>query len=201
MGREGAAAMNLRQLTRSDVAIGAAVVLLIWAAVAPRLSARSFHSLSERASTDVEALRAAALGTVSSTGAWPTAAEAGTAPPELSGAYPGEASLTFDGYTLQWIGLAVTDYEEAPPVTYVAPDPDEEGDEGSRLIIAPGDAPPDSVGPEMRAVARRIGAVVLYTSNDELLADLLTRYGSTVSYVRDSVWTLVVDDRETSGQR
>jgi len=192
--------MKLRQLTRSDIAIGAAVLLFVWAALAPTLSARSFRSLSERAATDVEALRAAALGTVASSGAWPAAAEAGTAPPELSGAYPGEASLTFDDYTLQWVGLAVTAYEEAPPVTFVAPDPDEEDDEGSGLIIAPGDAPPDSVGPEMRPVVRRMGAVLLYTNNDALLADLLTRYGTTVSYVRDSVWTLVVDDRETSGQ-
>ena len=191
--------MKLRQLTRSDFAIGAAVLLLVWAAVAPTLSARSFRSLSERAATDVETLRTAALGTVANSGAWPSAAEAGTAPAELSGAYPGQGSLTFDGYTLQWVGLAVTDYEEAPPVTYVAPDPDEEGDEGSGLIIAPGDAPPDSVGPELRPVARKIGAVVLYTSNDDLLADLLARYGPTVSYVRDSTWTLVVDDQETGG--
>jgi len=191
--------VNLRQLTRHDFAIGAAVLLLLWAAATPMLSARSFRSLSEQAAADVETLRTAALSTLSTTGRWPARAEAGIAPPALAGAYPGDEPLTFPEYTLQWVGLEVIEYEEAPPVTFRAPDPDEEDDEARGLVVAPGDAPPDSAAPGLRPVVREIGAILLHTGNEDLLADLLTRYGPMVSYVRDSTWTLVVDDRENSG--
>jgi hypothetical protein len=40
-----------------------------------------------------------------------------------------------------------------------------------------------------------VGAILVHTGTESLLADLLARYGTAVSYVRDTTWTLVVDDR------
>jgi hypothetical protein len=176
--------MTWPRLTRGDVAIGIAALLLVWVLVAPALSARAFRLLTDEAAADVEGLRTAAISSRASTGRWPPPTSRGIAPPVLSGAFPGDSAFVRDAYTLEWGGLSVVDFVEVP----VAPAPTAPGD----------DAPPDSVGPEMEPVVRDIGAIVVHSADDALLADLLRRFGSEVSYVRDSTWTLVVFGDEGS---
>lgn len=169
--------MIRRRLTAADFAIVMAAFVLLGVAAAPTLTARTFRVLVERAVVDVEALHARALDTRASRGAWPTASPPGLTPPELVGAYPGDSALTFAGYTLEWRTLAVVELVEAP-----APPP-------SRI---PGDAPPDSVAPEVIPSVRPLGAIVLHARDRSLLAEMLARWGPEASFVRDTTWTLVV---------
>jgi hypothetical protein len=171
--------MNVPRVTRGDVAIMISVVLLAGALLAPVIRSRAFHRLTAAAAADVDALRGAALSTFTSTGRWPTPAPAGTAPTELSGAFPGDSALVRSRYRLQWITLEVVEYVDAPAAPVEA---------------VPGDTPPDS-SPSLKVpVIRRRGAVVLRSADSDLLADLLTRFGSDASFVRGSTWTLVVMD-------
>ena len=57
------------------------------------------------------------------------------------------------------------------------------------------DAPPDTVGPELMPVVRQIGGIILHSSDGALLAELLQRYGTEASFVRDTTWTLVLPER------
>jgi hypothetical protein len=170
--------MRWPDLTRGDLAIGIAVVLLLWFLGAPALRARSFRNLVDAAASDVEGLRDAARSTRQTTGRWPPPTSMGIAPPALSAAFPGDSAFVRPGYTLEWSGLSVVEYVEVP----VAPTPSAPGD----------DAPPDSVAPEVEAVVRDIGAIVVHSADEDLLASLLDRFGSDASYVRGSTWTLVV---------
>ena len=63
-----------------------------------------------------------------------------------------------------------------------------------RPIARPGDAPPDSVAPELIPSVRPLGRLVLHTGDDALLGELLARYGTESSFVLDSTWNLVIDD-------
>lgn len=173
--------MNLRRLTRADVAIGVALLLLLLAVLRPMLTARGYQSTVMQATEEVDVLRAAALDRRSTSGSWPETAD-----------------FVFDDFTLEWTRLDVIEFVEAPPASFTAIEDDEEPDTSVPPSGAIGDLPPDSVGPEMAPSVREVGAIVLRTGNESLLADLLERYGSTVSYVRDSTWTLIVDDRSGS---
>lgn len=171
MGRGG--------VTSADVLIGLAAVILILAFTAPTLRARRFQNLLSTATAEVETLRTSALGSFNASGVWPTAGESGVIPAEVAAAFPGDSLFVRDEYRLRWSVLEVVERVEAAP--------------GSIVIPEDADAAPDSVGPDMISVVRVVGEIVLSSGNDALLAELLANYGTEVSFVRDSSWTLVVD--------
>ena len=188
--------MNLRKLTLPDVAVVVSGLLLVLAALTPLLGARAFRALADEATTEVEALRAAALDVRSTTGRWPASSPPGEVPPSLSLPYSGRGGIAFDDFTLEWRSLDVIEYVPAPPQpAFTLP----EGDEEPGATVPPsgtiGDLPPDSVGPAMVPAPRRIGAIVVHTGTESLLAELLSRFGTSVSYVRDTTLTIVIDDR------
>lgn len=190
--------MKLRQLTAPDIAIGLAVVLLVAAGLRPLLQARAHRALVEQAVAGVDALRAGALEARRGSGSWPASAPAGEVPTGLSPASTG-GSLAFEDFTLEWGTVDVVEYVEAlPREVPLEPDEGEELDTVVPPTVTSDDLPPDSVGPEMVPTARRIGAIVVHAGNESLLAELLAYYGTEVSYVLDTTWTLVVDDRAGS---
>jgi hypothetical protein len=170
--------MKMPRVTHGDAALVVSVVLLSAALLTPMIRARTFQRLALTAAADVEGVRAAALDAYETTGRWPASSPAGIAPEALAGAFPGDSSFVRPQYRLEWTGLQVVDYVEAePPI----------GD-------APEDTPPDTVPPTLQPVVDRVGAVLVHSTDPHLLSDLLGRFGSEVSYVRDSTWTLVVTD-------
>lgn len=171
--------MGRRGVTTADALIGLAAVILILAFSAPMLRARSFQKLLGAATADVETLRTSALGSFSTSGVWPAAGGSGVIPAEVAAAFPGDSAFVRDEYSLQWSVLEVVERVEAAA--------------GSIVIPEDADAAPDSVGPDMISVVRLVGEIVLSSGNDALLAELLANYGTEVSFVRDSSWTLVVD--------
>jgi hypothetical protein len=169
---------NLRDLSLGDVLILLAVLTLGAALTYPALRARAFRVQLQDAVADVETMSAAARQRFASDASWPTPSAPGVIPREVAGAFPRDTALTRDGYTLQWRRWEVVEEVEGPP-----------------LLVGPddADAPPDSVGPRLISVARPIGGVVVHSGSTQLLAELLRRYGTAESFVRDTLWTLVVD--------
>ncbi len=169
---------NLRDLSVGDVLVGIALLTLIATLAYPNLKARAFRGLLDGAVADVESLNAAAIRIHGVSGSWPAPTVTGAMPPEVAGAFPGDTALVRKGYALQWRRWEVVDQIVGPP--------EPRGPEDA-------DAPPDSVGPRLLSVARPIGGIVVHSGRSELLAELLSRYGAEVSFVRDTMWTLVVD--------
>mgnify|MGYP006908314944 CR=1 FL=1 len=169
--------------SRGDVAIAAAVLLLVWALATPALRARAFRALSSRATADVEAVVRAAQSSHASMGRWPEPGDAGVVPPELTGRLALETGFVREDYTLEWSAFDVVDYVEVE-----VPPPAE---------AVPGDAPPAVPTIELRPEPRRVGALSLRSGDTRLLAELLRRFGPERSFVRDSTWTLIVEDPAT----
>ena len=173
-----------RSGSRRDGATFAGVVIivagfgLLLAAAMPTLRARSFNALVDQAAGEISTLRAASEQHFASTSQWPTPGDFGEIPPEVATAFPGRTSLTHDEYSLRWRVLEMLEQRDEDPE--------------SNPIPADADATPDSVGPNQVSVPIGIGGIVLRSGDDELLAELLARYGAQASFVRDSTLTLVV---------
>lgn len=165
--------------TPSDVLVFLATVSLAAALLYPAWSARGFRGRVASAAADVDGLAAAARSTLESSGAWPSPAAPGEAPPQLGGLSSEGGIFSRLDYTLGWTSWQVVDSVEAPP-----PPP-----------AAAGDAPPDSVGPMLEPIVRTVGGIAVYSSERALLAELSQRYAGEVSFVLDSVWLLVLPER------
>ncbi len=170
---------DTRGVATGDVIIGLSLLTLLLALVYPTLRARGFRGSLAETVSEVEVFRAGAERFRQVNDSWPAPEAPGAIPPELAGLFPGDASLAREKYTLQWGRWEVVDYVEAPPSS--AP--------------PPADAPPDTVGPELMPVVRQIGGIILHSSDGALLAELLQRYGTEASFVRDTTWTLVLPGR------
>lgn len=170
-----------RGASPGDTLIFLATLSVAAALLYPAWSVRDFRARVDAAADDVEALRVAASEVRDDTGRWPTPAAPGEAPPELSG-LEGEDGV-FNrgrGYTLRWTSLEVVDSVEAPRPTDI-PSPD--------------DAPRANADPLMEPIVRSVGAITVYSGEEDLLAELLERYSDGASIVLDSVWLLVLPER------
>lgn len=96
-----------------------------------------------------------------------------------TGSWPADSTIVRDAFTLQWRRWEEVEKVLAPPSVAALP--------------LGADAPPDSVGPLLVDVVREVGAIVVHSGSDALLAELLAQYGSAVSFARDTTWTLVVE--------
>jgi len=170
---------RLRGLTVADLLIGLAVVALMSALVLPTVRARSFRSLTLHAVSEVDAVRDAVTRSFAQRGSWPAPTEAGEIPPGRSPEIGADSSRARPDYTIRWSVWEIVEHVEAPPM---AP-------------TLPGDAEPPagSVEPTLVPMVGSLGGIVLYSANEDLLAELLARYGSQASFVRDTTWTLIVD--------
>lgn len=183
----------MNRIQAGDALIGLAVVALLLAALLPSYRARAFDRTVEAAVSDVETLRTGAAQARNLNGRWPDATPAGLAPPGVSGAFPGDSALVRDGYTLEWRLWNRVENAPAPPRPAAPPVLDEDEQPPPTGGGRPGDAPPDSAAVEMIKVVRPGGAVVVHSGRALLLAELLRRYGSDVSFVRDTTWTLLLN--------
>lgn len=182
----------LRRVGTGDALIGLAVIAVVLAALLPTYRVRAFERTVEEAVTDVEALRAAALRVVSASGQWPDARPPGRVPAGATGVFDNDTTMARGAYTLEWRLVDRIQYVESasPPRRSGAFFDDDE-------VPAPAqsqsvDPVPDSVAPELVPVVRTEGALVVHSSDELLLAQLLRRFGPERSFVRDTTWTLVV---------
>lgn len=161
-----------------DVAIAIGALSVVAALAFPVFRARSFDATVESATREVAALRSSARGIFDRTGSWPTPGSVGEIPVEVRGFYPGETTLVHDEYSLQWLLLETVERVEVP----------------ASAVIVPEDADPvpDSVPPPTTLEVRSLGRLLVHSRSDELLAELLARYGRDASFVRDSIWTLIL---------
>lgn len=165
-------------LTTPDVLMGVGALALVVALLYPLLRARGFQRMIEDVVMEVEAMRAGAVRSYELTGAWPPAGGVGDLPPALTSSFEGHGALLRDDYALQWTSWEVVEAVEAP--------------RSAATLPSTADAPPDSVGPPLVRVVRSVGGVVVHSGREELLAELLARYGAALSFVRDTTWTLRV---------
>lgn len=186
----------MNRIGTGDAVIGLALMALVLAALLPTARARSFDQLVESALSDIDAMRQATTVTRSSTGALPAAVAPGAIPEGAAAAFPGDSALARDGYTLEWRLWERVEEVLAPPRPPTPPvlDPDEEPPVGG-LIAA--DAPPDSAAAELVQVVHTEGAIVVHSSRTLLRAALLRHYGSDISFVQDTTWTLLVTGEPT----
>ncbi len=153
-----------------DVLLTLAVLALVASLVWPVLRRASFERRVARAIHDVDAVRASARRYQSRYGTWPPGALPGRIPPELAAELPAEVRFTSDGYRLLWNRWSAVAPEAAPPVA---------------------DQMTDSLGATHPTVVS-LGSITLRTADPSLLAALLDHYGPSVSFARDSSWTLMV---------
>lgn len=164
--------------TTGDFVVALGLAAIVFALAYPALRARAFRVTVDDAVGTLETVRSGALRHRMARGAWPTAGEVGEIPIELVGEFPGNTTLMRDSYSLQWTVWETVSYTDSAVAFELAPD----------------DAAPDEAVTERIPVFRRLGGVVVYSSDDALKAELLSRYGREVSFVRDSTWTLVVPE-------
>ncbi len=182
---------DLRRIGPGDALIGLALLTLVFAALLPAYRARAFDDLVDDALADVEALRTAMLTAREASAQWPPAMPVGRIPTGAAAAFGGDTTMARPGYALEWSLWRRVDRVRAPPRPPAPPSLDED-ESPPPVTTSATDPVPDSVGPETVPVVREEGAIVVHSTREELLGALLERYGPEVSWVHDTLWTLVV---------
>ena len=154
-----------------------AVALFVFAAIRPVRKAAAFEEARAALVADIEALRVAAERRVAEYDAWPTESAPGAIPPEVVAAFPGDSSLSGDGYTVEWSVLGfVTTVEQREPTDLPA--------EAVGVI--------DSLPAMLVSTVRPSGLINVRASDPRILGALLDDYREEGAFVRDSVWSLVL---------
>ena len=169
---------------RSGASVGDILVLLSiltlgLVLVYPRLQERAFEQQLDGAVSAIETLRAASSAFLNQNRDWPGSSPAGVTPPELVSALPPEYRLAVEGYALEWNRWEIIDR----PEIVLPPEPEE---------LSQQDLPGDGVPAGPTASFRAMGGLTVYSGNSALLAGLLKHYGTSLSFVRDTTWTLVI---------
>ncbi len=155
-----------------------AILSLGAALLYPRVKGRAFEDRLERAIADVDTLSSAARLTRDRNRSWPSSAPPGEIPRDLAGLSPSDSIFARDDYTLRWTTWEVIDSMVAPQLPELEPVD-----------------PTDTVGPIMAPVVKLVGGIDVYSGEEALLAELYEHYGSQISFVRDTVWTLILPER------
>jgi hypothetical protein len=164
--------------TFSDVLFFLSALSLGAALLYPGWRAREFRGRVSTAIADVEAVSAAARRSLDASGRWPDPAPPGGAPPELVGLTGEGGAFARTAYGIGWTSWNVVDSME---VDQPAP--------------APGDTPPESVGPVRVPVLNSVGAVTVHSSDLALLAELTESFADEATFVLDTMWLLVLPQR------
>ncbi len=170
---------NVRGATLGDMLVFLAILTLAAALLYPRVKGRAFEDRLESVIADVETLSSAARSTRTLNGSWPSSALPGEIPPDLAGLSARDNIFARLDYTLRWTRWEVVDSVVAPQLRG----------------LEPVDAPPDTVGPIMAPVVKLVGGIDVYSAEEALLAELFEHYGSRTSFVRDTMWTLILPER------
>ena len=170
--------------TTGDVLVVLSILTLGFSLLYPRLRERGLAQRLDGAASAVEAVRQSARSFYEENRDWPAPRTAGVTPPELSAALPGDSSFTFEHYTLEWNRWEIT---EAPVVIVLA----------EPTVLPEEDDPmdADSAPPSPPPTLRSIGGITLHSGETAILAGLFQRYGAAVSFVRDTMWTLILPQR------
>lgn len=170
---------------------GVADIVLVLAALAvaaalawPRLRAASFDRRVAAVVADIDAVRSAALRHLRDRGRWPDGAAAGAAPDGLGPYLLDATPFRTRERGLQWHRWRIVE----PPLV---PDLEEE---------LPPDLDPDSLPPS-RPTVYALAGISMLRDDPDLLAALLARYGSDRSFVRDTIWTVVLPWRPEAPPR
>ena len=162
-----------------DIVVFLSFLTLGFALLYPRLQERAFDQQLDGAVSAIETLRAAASGFLNQNRDWPAPSPAGVAPPELVSAFPAEYRLAVEGYALEWNRWEIVDR----PEVVLPPEP---------VALSQEDSPDDSVPTRSTTLFRTVGGLTVYSGDSALLAGLLEHYGTRLSFVRDTTWTLVI---------
>lgn len=157
-----------------DMLIVLALVSLGASLLYPIRKQRAFDDRVEAAVADVESLRSETQRLRDAEGVWPESAPTGELP---AGSESAGLTLVRDTYALEWTRWVSVELPQ--PDTSAIPPPDDE------------DNPPPEV-PLPQPLVSTSGGITVHTAETALLAELLSRYGATSSFVRDSTWTLVL---------
>lgn len=181
---------NQRGLAPVDVILALGTVALVASLVYPPLRQRAFRQRMEAIVAYVDAVRDAATRYRESAGHWPADAESGALPEGLAALLPADLVRRTADYALEWNRW---DIVEVPPE---AEQPSGELGTPPPAASLPGTPPiprsqADSVVTRPPFVTA-LGGITVQTSEDAVLAALLDHYGSALSFVRDSSWTLVL---------
>lgn len=157
--------------TVSDALLIFAALALALSLAAPYVRWTRFERRVDRVVQSVDSIRASALRYRSGNGTWPVGAPEGEIPPELAPELSPEIGFSTDGIRLTWRRWSV------------APSRSDE-------TVAP-TAAADAVISAVPALDS-LASISIRTADESLLAALLSHYGSTASFARDSTWTLIV---------
>lgn len=164
-----------------DMLVLLAILTLALAVAYPRLRERAFERQLDGAVSMIEALREASSAFEDQDRQWPAPSPPGVTPPELASTFPTEHDLAAEGYTLEWNRWETVDRSRAPESS--APAPSAPTQQDSRA---------DSVTSVPTTRFRTMGGVTVYSGDSALLAGLLEHYGTSLSFVRDTIWTLMI---------
>jgi type II secretory pathway pseudopilin PulG len=160
-----------------DVRVVVALLSVVAALLRPVMQRRAYERLETDLMNRVEILRTAATLAVLRDGSWPAPTQAGRAPNELSSVIE-DNLMTGEAFTVQWHRWEVTEPAE---------------DRQDPAVQNLDELPAETETPRIVLRPWSVGGIVVRSGRPELLTALLSAYGPTVSFVRDSTWTLVVD--------
>lgn len=169
---------------RSNLLLIGAVALLVWAAVSPTMREGRYQAEVFELAALVTNLEGAAQTRFRTAGDWPPASPPGVPPDGTVGAFGG-APLSTEHATVQWRPLLVSTTIETRP-TNLPPE-------------AAARAVSDSITRIRETTPRAVGAIVVHSADERLLAELLARHSADESFVRDTTWTLVVAEPSALG--
>ncbi|MGE0160236.1 MAG: hypothetical protein AB7T31_12570 [Gemmatimonadales bacterium] len=155
----------------ATLSLGAALLYPVW-------SAREFRARVASAVADVQAVSTEARRALAESGRWPEAAPPGVAPAGLASLSAEGGPFSRTDYRVGWTSWNVVDSVEVPQ-----PPP------------APGDTPPEVMGPVLAPVPRSVGGVTVHSGDAALLAELSARFAGEASLVLDTMWLLVLPER------
>jgi len=155
------------------------ILSLGFALLHPRLRERAFAQQLDDTVSAIERLRAASSAFEEQDRDWPAPSPPGVTPPELVSAFPAQHQLGAEDYTLEWNRWETVDR----PQTGLPPEP---------AARSQDDSPADGVPSAPTTLFRTMGGVTVYSGNSALLAGLLEHYGTRLSFVRDTTWTLMI---------
>lgn len=161
-----------------DVVLGLAVLSLLAALAHPWIARSRFGSSVDALEADVIAVREGALRYASDRGAWPPESAPGVVPPELATDLPQGFEFQREAWTLDW-----NRWEAVEVVETTLPAED--------VPLADDEIETDTVSPPP-STFMTMASVSVHTGDERLLSELLGRFGGEASFVRDSVWTLVL---------
>lgn len=166
--------------TSGDVLIVLSILTVGAAMAYPRFHEERRQERLDEVMEAVETVRTTAMRHYAEHRDWPEPAKPGSVPPALGALLPPGLSFSRDDFTLEWRRWEAVQTPPDPVIPEVqAPELD---------------TPPlaDTIPPTPPPTVHAIAGLTVHSGDDGILGALLDRYGSGVSFVRDTTWTLMM---------